>query len=147
MDAENSVPINEQVQIPLAELQFRFATSSGPGGQHVNKSETKVILLFDIAQSPSLPEAVRRRLLHKLANRLDKEGVLQIQAQESRSQHQNREMAVRRLQQLLAMALKPEKKRYKTKPSRAAIEKRLLGKQQRSRRKQERRERWDRESS
>lgn len=143
MDAENKIIINKKVQIPQVELQFQFATSSGPGGQHVNKAETKAILLFDVANSPSLNEATRSKLLQKLANRVDKEGVLQIHAQESRSQHRNREIAITRFQKLLFDALKPEKKRRKTKPSRAAIKKRLDAKRKLSRRKQERGKKWD----
>ncbi len=139
---ENVVAINERVQIPLSELELRFSTSSGPGGQHANRSATRVTLSFDVAQSPSLPEDVRQRLLAKLAQRLTKEGVLQIDVQESRSQVQNRETAVLRLQTILANALKVPKKRRRTKPSRAAIEKRLAAKKRHSQKKKERRQEW-----
>ncbi len=132
------VPINEAVQIPIAELNFRFSTSSGPGGQHVNKTATRVTLLFDVANSPSLPDEVRQRLLIKLANRIDKEGMLQLHVQSSRSQHRNRDTAVALFQQILADALKAEKKRRRTKPSAAAQEKRLDEKKKRSERKQQR---------
>jgi len=142
MDTERLIPINAEVQIPLAELSFRFSTSSGPGGQHVNKNATKATLLFDVAHSPSLPEAVRERLLKKLANRIDKEGVLQLQVQSSRSQHRNRDTAVSLFQQLLAEALKKQKKRRHTKPSAAAKEKRLSEKKLRSERKRERGQQW-----
>ena len=142
MDTERLVPINEAVQIPLAELSFRFSTSSGPGGQHVNKSATKVKLLFDVANSSSLTEEVRERLLKRLANRIDKEGVLQLQVQSSRSQHRNRDTAVSLFQQLLADALKKQKKRRRTKPSAAAKEKRLAEKKKRSERKKERGQDW-----
>ncbi|MFZ1399891.1 MAG: alternative ribosome rescue aminoacyl-tRNA hydrolase ArfB, partial [Candidatus Promineifilaceae bacterium] len=107
MDEERLIPINDAVQIPLAELSFRFSTSSGPGGQHVNKSATKVTLLFDVAHSPSLSDEARARLLVRLANRIDKEGLLQLQVQSSRSQHRNRDTAVSLFQQLLADALTP----------------------------------------
>ena len=142
MDTERLVPINEAVQIPLAELSFRFSTSSGPGGQHVNKSATKVTLLFDVANSSSLTEEVRERLLKRLANRIDKEGVLQLQVQSSRSQYRNRDTAVSLFQQLLADALKKQKKRRRTKPSAAAKEKRLSEKKLRSERKRERGQQW-----
>ena len=142
MDTERLIPINAEVQIPLAELSFRFSTSSGPGGQHVNKNATKATLLFDVAHSPSLSEAVRERLLKKLANRIDKEGVLQLQVQSSRSQHRNRDTAVSLFQQLLAEALKKQKKRRHTKPSAAAKEKRLSEKKLRSERKRERGQQW-----
>jgi ribosome-associated protein len=143
MDDERLIPINEVVQIPVAELSFRFSTSSGPGGQHVNKTATKVTLLFDVANSPSLAEAVRERLLKKLANRIDKEGVLQVQVQSSRSQHRNRDTAVSLFQQLLADALKKQKKRRRTKPSAAAQERRLAEKKKRGERKRNRSKDWD----
>ncbi|MCA9917869.1 MAG: aminoacyl-tRNA hydrolase [Anaerolineales bacterium] len=142
MDDERLIPIDEAVQIPLAELSFRFSTSSGPGGQHVNKTATKVTLLFDVANSPSLPDEVRARLLLRLANRIDKDGILQLQVQSSRSQHRNRDTAVSLFQQLLADALKKQKKRRRTKPSAAAQEKRLTEKKKRGERKQERRKDW-----
>lgn len=138
MIEETHILINENLSIPLAELEFRFAASSGPGGQHVNKTETKAILLFDVAHSPSLNEAQRTRLMQKLANKLDKNGVLQLQVQESRSQGQNKETAVSRFQQLLAQALKRPKPRRKTTPSPAAREKRLQEKKQHSQKKQNR---------
>jgi len=134
--------INQDVQIPLAELIFRFTVSSGPGGQHANKAATQVTLSFDVANSPSLDEASRARLLAKLANRLDKEGVLQISVQDSRSQVQNRATAVARFQQLLADALKVAKKRRPTRPSRAAHERRLQSKKQRGQIKKGRRGEW-----
>ena len=143
MNDETTIIINEQVSIPAAELQFRFSTSSGPGGQHANRSATRVTLFFDVANSPSLDETTRTRLLQKLAPRLDKDGVLHIDVQESRSQHRNRATAVLRFQLILANALRKPKKRRKTKPNRAAIEKRLAKKKQRGQRKQERRQNWD----
>ena len=140
---DNVIEINARVVIPASELNFRFSTSSGPGGQHANKTATRVTLLFDVAHSPSLDERSRRRLLARLDHRLTKEGVLQIDVQESRSQHQNRETAVRRFQQLLARALKPRKRRKKTRPSRAANERRLQRKKQRGQKKKDRNWRWD----
>ena len=142
-DDENLIRINNEVAIPAAELNFRFATSSGPGGQHANRSATRAILLFDVAQSPSLAEGVRTRLLEKLATRLDKDGVLQISVQDSRSQIQNRELAIERLRVLLAEALKVHKKRRKTKPSKASQEARLMEKKKHGKRKQDRNWRWD----
>jgi ribosome-associated protein len=142
MDDENLIRINNEVAIPMAELSFRFATSSGPGGQHANRSATRAVLLFDVAQSPSLTDEVRERLLAKLATRLDKEGVLQVSVQDSRSQVQNREMAIERFQGMLAKALQKRKTRRKTKPSKAVREARLAGKKKRSQRKQDRSQRW-----
>lgn len=143
MDDENLICINDEVAIPLAELNFRFTTSSGPGGQHANRSATRAVLMFDVAQSPSLAEEVRARLLMKLATRLDKEGVLQIQVQDSRSQVQNRELAIIRFREMLAEALKVRKRRRKTKPSKAAQEARLAAKKRQGERKQDRSWRYD----
>jgi len=142
MNDEGLIFINEHISVPTAELRFRFSTSSGPGGQHANRSATRATLLFDVAQSPSLDEVTRTRLLEKLASRLDKDGVLQVDVQESRSQYRNRETAVLRFQLILANALKRPKKRRKTKPSRAAVAKRLDDKKKRGQRKQERRQNW-----
>lgn len=143
MPDENVLYINEQVCIPLAELQYRFSTSSGPGGQHANRSATRVTLSFDVAGSPSLSEEARQCLLARLASRLTSEGVLQVDVQESRSQMQNRETAVLRLQTILANALQVPKKRRRTQPSRQAIAKRLAAKKQHSQKKQQRRQNWD----
>ena len=139
---DDVIVINGRLSIPASELTFRFSTSGGPGGQHANRSATRVTLLFDVANSPSLTEGMRNRLLQRLSSRLDKDGVLQIQVSDSRSQHQNRQTAVARFQELLADALKVRKKRRKTKPSRAARERRLQAKKRRGQRKRERRQKW-----
>jgi ribosome-associated protein len=131
--------INDDLIIPLAELQYRFSTSGGPGGQHANRAATRATVLFDVAQSPSLSAGVRARILRKLANRIDQDGILAVSAQESRSQHHNRELAIARLQMMLAETLKEPKRRRKTRPSRAAKERRLAEKRRRSRQKKERR--------
>jgi ribosome-associated protein len=140
---DDDIHIANGLSIPAGELEFRFSTSSGPGGQHANRSATRVTLLFDVAQSPSLDEASRSLLLARLANRLDKEGVLHLHAQESRSQQQNREIVIGRFQHILAEALKPRKPRRPTKPSRAAIDKRLAEKKQRGQVKQQRGKQWE----
>ena len=123
--------INSQLRLPLAELRYRFARSSGPGGQHVNKAETQVELTFDVAHSPSLSDAQRQRILSKLKNLIDGEGVLHLTAQSERSQLRNREAVTERFQQLLAQALHVPKKRRPTKPSAASHERRIEGKKQR----------------
>ncbi|HFQ94683.1 MAG TPA: aminoacyl-tRNA hydrolase, partial [Anaerolineae bacterium] len=120
----------------------RFSGSSGPGGQHVNKTATKATLLFDARHSPSLTEAQRQLILAKLANRIDKEGTLRIEAQTFRSQRRNRDTAVTKFRLLLAQALKEPKKRKKTRPSRAAQEKRLAAKKKQSEKKRRRRQDW-----
>ncbi len=136
------IAINDDVSIPLAELQFRFATGGGPGGQHANRRATKVRLLFDVAQSPALDEATRQRLMQRLENRLDQRGVLQIDAQESRSQFQNRAAALERFRDVMRDALAEEVERKPTKPTRAAKRRRLIEKKKRSQTKSDRRKKW-----
>lgn len=142
MDESNDIVINKKLKIPRSELQFRFSTSSGPGGQHANRAATRVTLLFDVAGSPSLNAKQREHLLKKLSSRLDKQGLLQISVQDSRSQRQNRATAVARFQSMLAEALKPRKKRRPTRPSKAAREKRLADKKKHSQKKADRQSNW-----
>lgn len=129
---DSLVPITNSLAIPAAELQFRFSRSSGPGGQHVNRSATQVELLFDVAHSPSLSEEQRLRILSGLATRIDRAGVLHITASSSRSQLQNRQQAVHRFQTLLRRALHVPRTRRPTRPGAAARERRLEAKRQRS---------------
>ncbi len=136
---ENVVHITETVSIPISELRFKFARSSGPGGQHVNRSATQVELLFDVAGSPSLNEMQRQRVLRKLKSRIDKEGVLHLVSQETRSQLRNREEVVERFQELMRDALRVPKSRRPTRPTRAARERRLGEKRRRSGTKRDRR--------
>jgi len=133
------VRITDTVSIPMSELHFRFARSGGPGGQRVNRSATQVELLFDVANSLSLDEVQRQRVLTKLKSRLDKEGVLHLVSQETRSQLRNREEVVERFQELMRDALRVPKKRRPTRPSRAVRERRLEGKRRRSKTKRDRR--------
>lgn len=114
--------------IPLSELSFRTSRSGGPGGQNVNKVESKVELLFDVTSSPSLSESQRARLLNRLRNRIDSRGVLHLSSQFSRSQWENREMVVAEFIRSVKAALKPAKKRIRTRPSKASKEKRLKSK-------------------
>lgn len=116
----------------LQELQFKAVRSSGAGGQHVNKVSTKIELSFSVANSNALSDPEKERLFLKLGNRLTKAGTLLIQCDESRSQHKNKELAIKRFLTVLKAALKVSKKRKKTKPSRAAIEKRLKAKKKAS---------------
>jgi ribosome-associated protein len=124
--------INEQLAIPLAELTYRATRSGGPGGQHVNTSSTRIELEYDVANSPSLGDTQRARILERLANRIDSNGVLRLSASGSRSQHQNREEATSRLARLLEDALRERKPRRRTKVPRAVKEKRLKEKKKRS---------------
>ncbi|MGB5556275.1 MAG: alternative ribosome rescue aminoacyl-tRNA hydrolase ArfB [Flavobacteriaceae bacterium] len=109
----------------LQELQFKAVRSSGAGGQHVNKVSTKIELTFDLEHSNGFNKQEKERILLKLGHRLTKENMLLLQCDESRSQHKNKELAIKRLYALLENALKVPKKRRKTKPSRSSIEKRL----------------------
>ena len=140
---ENEIIVNEHLRIPMSELQYRFSTSSGPGGQHANKASTRVTLIYDVTNSPSLNEELRHVLLKRLTPYLDKDGLLQIHVQDSRSQHRNREIANGRFRELLAAALIRRKHRRPTRPSRKAVEKRLASKKKHGQRKQERRQQFD----
>jgi ribosome-associated protein len=132
------VVINQDLVIPASELQFRFSRSSGPGGQHVNRSETRVELLFDVRSSPSLTEDQRQRLLQRLRTHLDNDGVVHVVSSETRSQSENRARSLARFQALLAGALRRRKRRIPTAPTAASRERRLAYKRARSRVKQAR---------
>jgi ribosome-associated protein len=128
----------EGVLVPESELVFKASRSSGPGGQNVNKLNTRVTALFDVAGSPSLSGDQRQQILNVLSTRMDKNGVLHVVSQKHRSQEANRRAAMERLQELVRDALRPKPVRRKTKTPRAARERRLQEKKQRSARKQQR---------
>ncbi len=130
-----SLAILPGIIIQLSELEFRTSRSGGPGGQNVNKVESKVELLFDAANSPSLTDTQRSRLMERLQRRIDASGVLHLSSQVSRSQLENREIVVEEFVRLVRAALKPHKKRLKTRPSRASKEERLKKKRIRSEKK------------
>lgn len=132
------IMINEHISIPDDELVFTASHSSGPGGQNVNKLSTKVTLWFDVANSPSLSPEQKDLLMRRLANRINKDGVLRIISQQTRSQAANRELAIERFLELLRDALRQVPIRKKTRVSRAAKLRRLEEKGQRSLLKQER---------
>ena len=123
--------ITPQLSIPESELVERFVRASGAGGQNINKVSTAVELRFDIAQSPSLPEALRARLLGKRDRRLTDEGVIVIDAQRFRTQDRNRQDARERLAAFIATGLSVPKSRIATKPTRASKTRRLEGKRAR----------------
>ncbi len=118
--------------IPASELSWQFVRSSGPGGQHVNRTSSKAVLRFDVRHSPSLPDPVRRRLVALVAARLTQEGHLVITGQRFRDQPQNVADCMAKLSALLARALDPPKTRRRTKVPRSVIAERLAGKRRRS---------------
>jgi ribosome-associated protein len=124
--------IDEYLSIPLSEVSFRFSRSSGPGGQHAQKSSTRAELTWDVAQSPSLTEAQRARLMQRLRGYIDSRGVLHLVSQSERSQRRNREEVIARLQTLVRQALKRRKKRKPTRPTAGSRERRLRAKRKRS---------------
>ena len=137
--------VSPTLSIPEDELVERFVRSSGPGGQNVNKVASAVELRFDAANSPSLPEDLRARVLARRDRRITDEGVVVISAQRFRTQERNREDARERLVALLLAAAHVAKKRVATKPTRASKERRLGAKKERSQVKSARRARWERE--
>jgi ribosome-associated protein len=133
MDGE-SIRVTRSVVLPLAEVQLRFSRSSGPGGQHAQKSETRVEAVFDVEASDALTETQKRRVVARAGP------VLRAVAQDERSQLRNRELAVERLVEQLRRALKVERRRVPTKPTEASRRRRLEEKQRRARTKRLRRD-------
>lgn len=125
--------------IPISALEFATSRSGGPGGQNVNKVETKVEVRFAVAEANWLRESTRQRLLEKLSNRLDSLGRIRIASSTERSQLGNRYRALERLERLMNDALQIEKPRIPTRPSRAIIARRVETKRRTSAKKSERR--------
>jgi ribosome-associated protein len=135
--ASESIRVTRSVVIPVAEIELRFSRSSGPGGQHANTSETRVEALFDVESSSALTDLQKRRVLTKAGP------TLRAVAQDERSQLRNRELATERLAEQLRAALKVERKRVPTRPSKAAKERRLESKKRRGETKKLRRPHGD----
>ncbi|WP_041939994.1 MULTISPECIES: alternative ribosome rescue aminoacyl-tRNA hydrolase ArfB [Frankia] len=135
------IPVRPGLVLPSAELRWRYSRSSGPGGQSVNTSDSRVELSFDVAGSPALSPTLRQRALARLGDRLT-DGVFTVVASEQRSQLRNREAALDRLVDALRVATAPPPRpRRATRPSRGAVERRLQAKKQRSATKRDRRSR------
>ncbi len=124
--------------IDETELEFRVSRSSGPGGQGVNTTDSKVELRWDVEAS-QLHEAAKVRIKDRMGHRMTKDGILVIQASEERSQHQNKSAAIARFRSLVGEAMTPPKRRRKTKPSYGAKQRRLKAKKERGELKQQRR--------
>lgn len=125
-------------KIPESELVIDYARASGPGGQNVNKRDTKAVVRWNVGASPSFSDAEKARIRTYAANRLNAEDELVLSADDERSQTRNREAAIARLQEIVASALLPKKKRRPTKPTRASKERRLEEKRRTARKKTER---------
>ena len=119
----------------LRELEFQFALSGGPGGQHVNKTETKVILIWDLQKSGVFSASQKEQLQQRLTSKINSEGILKFNVSKTRSQHQNKKIAILNFEDLVKKALQKKKKRIKTKPSRSAKLKRLQKKKKHSEKK------------
>jgi ribosome-associated protein len=128
-----SIQVTRSVSIPRSEIELRFSRSSGPGGQHAQKSDTRVEAIFDVEASAALSEAQKRRVIAKAGP------VLRAVAQDERSQWRNRELATERLVESLREALRVPRKRKPTKPSKGSVERRLDAKRRRSEVKRHRR--------
>ncbi|MRX45930.1 alternative ribosome rescue aminoacyl-tRNA hydrolase ArfB [Pedobacter puniceum] len=137
------MPKKPDFQILIQELTFKTSRSGGKGGQHVNKVSSKVELIWNINQTAACDEHQKQLLLQKLANRIDKEGLLHIVADDDRCQYKNKEIAIKRLLKLIKESLIEEKPRKPTKPSKAAVHKRLESKKKQALKKINRNIIWD----
>ena len=131
--------VSPSVKIPLDEFEFTYARSSGPGGQNVNKVNSKALLRWPILVSPNLPAAVRERFVAKYGSRLTNEGDLLISSQQSRDQGQNTQDCLDKLREMLVSVLQPPKRRRPTKPTRSSQKARGEAKKQNAQKKEHRR--------
>ena len=134
----DGIPVNESLVIPRSEVTMRASRSSGAGGQHVNKTSSRVELSWNVRESSALTDEQRERLLTRLSSRLSEDGSIRIVASDTRSQLRNRTAAELRLAETIAKALIVQKKRKPTRKPRAANEARLSEKKKKSERKRER---------
>jgi ribosome-associated protein len=131
--------VTPNLQIPLREFEFTFARSSGPGGQNVNKVNSKALLRWAVLRSPTLPAAVRTRLLAKYGRRVTSGGELLVSSDRFRDAGRNVADCLEKLRRMLLDAASPPARRIRTKPGRAAKRRRLDAKRQHSRKKEQRR--------
>ncbi len=135
--------VGGKLKIPMAEFDLHFARSSGPGGQNVNKVNSKVVLYWTISTSPSISGPVRQRFLEKFKHRITNEGILVLGSDKFRDQRRNIDDVLEKLTAMLEEVLTPPKPRRATKPGRGAIERRLGDKRAKSSKKQNRRQNSD----
>ena len=136
--AENLLKVNDALSLPRGELDVRVSRSSGAGGQHVNKTSSRVEIFWNVRASRALSDDQRARLLERLASRLTTEGSIRVVASDMRSQSRNRDLAEERLAAMVHRALLIPKTRRATRPTRASKEARLEGKKRQSHKKRER---------
>lgn len=125
--------------VPEAEFEWQFARGSGPGGQNVNKVNSKAVLRWDVTASPSVPAGVKDRFLKAYASKMNDDGTLVMASDRFRDQKRNMDDCLEKITEMLLAVLKPPKARKKTKPGRGAVERRLTGKKAQSDKKRQRR--------
>lgn len=136
--SQQRLVINRRIQIDMRELKFTFVRSSGPGGQNVNKVNTKAVLRWPVEATESLPEDVRERFISAYRRRLNDQGQLVVSSQRYRDQRRNVNDCLEKLRAMVARVAKPPRIRKKTRPTAAAVARRLEQKQKQSQKKQAR---------